>query len=349
MPATFDLESLLSPLPGAAGPCGENLEYDAQFLQLLDAGKGKPEQVYGDKVYAAVPPNWPEVQELALALAQRTRDLRLAVWLTRTGARLHGLEGAAHGLRLVHGLLERYWDDVHPRIDTTEGADATARVNALAPLADLEAGLADFRATPLTRARGSLTVRDLELALGRAKPFGNEPVPTDEGVITGVGAAMREFDDLGTWMRDSVDLVTQIALRVEQRLGVMSGLDLVPLHRLLRPLQDAAKRVVEAAATAGASVAPRDAASPVANGAARPATLAASPSEANGVIASRDDVVQARERACFWIEHNEPGHPAPLLIRRAQRLMSKSFVEILRDIAPESLGQLEKVAGERFE
>jgi type VI secretion system protein ImpA len=34
-----------------------------------------------------------------------------------------------------------------------------------------------------------------------------------------------------------------------------------------------------------------------------------------------------------------------LLIRRAQRLMNKSFVEIMQDLAPDSLEQIRHIAG----
>jgi len=48
---------------------------------------------------------------------------------------------------------------------------------------------------------------------------------------------------------------------------------------------------------------------------------------------------------CEWIERNEPSHPAPLLIKRAQRLMTKNFFEIIRDLAPDGLDSVEKIAG----
>jgi type VI secretion system protein ImpA len=43
--------------------------------------------------------------------------------------------------------------------------------------------------------------------------------------------------------------------------------------------------------------------------------------------------------------HNEPSNPAPLLIRRAQRLIGSDFLDIMRDLAPESLVQINTIAG----
>src|SRR5688500_9025162 len=70
----LDVEALLNPISGAS-PSGDDLAYDAQFASLEQAGAGKPESQYGDKVFPAEPPDWPAVYEHATALAQRTRDL----------------------------------------------------------------------------------------------------------------------------------------------------------------------------------------------------------------------------------------------------------------------------------
>jgi type VI secretion system protein ImpA len=64
-----------------------------------------------------------------------------------------------------------------------------------------------------------------------------------------------------------------------------------------------------------------------------------------GTISSREDASRTLERVCEWIERNEPTNPAPLLIRRAQRLMSKSFIDIIRDLAPDGVKEIEKLAG----
>jgi len=64
-----------------------------------------------------------------------------------------------------------------------------------------------------------------------------------------------------------------------------------------------------------------------------------------GAIGSRADALRALDRVCEWIERNEPTNPAPLLIRRSQRLMTKTFLEIIRDLAPQGVTDIEKLAG----
>jgi type VI secretion system protein ImpA len=51
------------------------------------------------------------------------------------------------------------------------------------------------------------------------------------------------------------------------------------------------------------------------------------------------------ERVCEYLERHEPASPAPLLIRRAQRLMTKSFLDIVKDLLPDSVSKVETLAG----
>jgi len=60
---------------------------------------------------------------------------------------------------------------------------------------------------------------------------------------------------------------------------------------------------------------------------------------------SPQDVVDLLGRICDYLERNEPTNPAPLLIRRAQRLMTMNFVDILRDVAPEGVAAISRIAG----
>ncbi len=69
----------------------------------------------------------------------------------------------------------------------------------------------------------------------------------------------------------------------------------------------------------------------------------------DGEIRTREDAVRMLDRVCSYLERQEPSNPAPLFIRRAQRLMTKSFLEIVKDLMPDSLSNLEKLAGEAVE
>lgn len=327
------VDQLLAPL-GDDAPCGPDLEYDPAFMALEEAARGKPEQQFGDTVIAAEEPDWRVVFENARELAERTRDLRVAVLLARSAARLHGLAGYADGLALIAGLLEQQWDHVHPMLDVDDGNDPTMRLNALGPLVDGATGLADLRAATVIGGRIGLTVRQLELAAGKAEPHGDESAPSPAGVQDALAAGVAQDGDLLARMkRPSADLL-RIDTLLTDKVG-SQGPELKPLQLLTRWVAAAA----EEAASAGGAPAADTADS---GSEAGPAAVGVS---APGSLRSREDVVRTLDRVCDWIEKNEPTNPAPLLIRRAQRLMSKNFLDIIRDLAPDGLAQIENLAG----
>ncbi len=338
--AELDLDALLAPLQDDA-PCGPDLEYDAAFLALQTAGEGKPEQQYGDTVIPAEEPDWIKVQEQALALAQRTRDLRIAVYLVRSAARLQGFAAALQALRLTHGLLEQHWAQVHPQLDASDGDDPTMRLNALLPLVSHSAALADLRAASLTGQRGGPRVRDIELAFGGADPMDGESVPSPQGLLDGLSAQASADPSLVERLAAGVSVAQSIGAVIDDHLGAGMGLDVTPLVRLLKPLAAVAAQL-GSGVTAGATDTDEAAGHGGAEVAAMPGRLVAA---APGVIASREDAMRALQKVCEWIEHNEPSNPAPLLIRRAQRLMSKNFMDIIRDLVPDGLHEIEKLAG----
>lgn len=344
----FDPETLLAPLDGAA-PCGPDLEYDPVFQALEQAGAGTPERQYGDKIFPAEPPDWAAVREHAMALAARTRDLRVAVWLVRSGARTQGLAGALAGLQLAQGLLEQHWAHVHPQLDASDDNDPTMRLNALLPLVAADGALADLRAAGVAPVRGGPTLRDLELGLGRAEPLDGEALPTEAGVLEGLRAIVDKQPAVAEHLTAAAASARAIAEAVQAAVGSRAP-DAGPLVRLLAAGADAVKRLQGGGAgdtsdaTGGDDSAALDAATNGHHGPARGTRAGAA-----SALRSRADAARELERIAAWLEQNEPSHPAPLLLRRAIRLMDMSFIEIIRDMASNGLDQVETIAGPRGE
>ena len=318
-------------------PCGPNLEHDLSFFELEETARGKPEQRTGDAVKPAEDPNWPKVIDRAQAILNRSKDLRVAVHLTRALTCTEGIPGLATGLGLIHGLLERYWDGIHPVLEADRGNDATERLNAMAPLVDPEVILKDLRDTYLvsSREQGQIRARDIEVALGRlapsrgADPSTLKPIGQLHALI---GAAFASDRSVPSAVREARDRAVAIQALINERIGESRALDLAPLVQPLGCLLEAcdtALGVKSEGDKEGHAESSDD---------ARPAVA--------GEIRSRDDAVKVLELVCAYLERHEPSNPAPLFIRRAQRLIKKNFLEIVRDLMPDSLSQLEKLAGD---
>jgi type VI secretion system protein ImpA len=62
---------------------------------------------------------------------------------------------------------------------------------------------------------------------------------------------------------------------------------------------------------------------------------------------SRSDAQLMLEKVKQYFVQHEPSHPAPLMIDRVQRMIALDFMDIIRDLAPDGVHQLENIFGRR--
>jgi type VI secretion system protein ImpA len=338
----LDLEAFLADSKESP-PCGPNLEHDLAFFELEDTARGKSEQRVGDAVKPGEDPNWPKVAELAQGLLLRSKDLRVAVHLTRALTRTEGIPGLANAIDLINGLLQRHWDRLYPLLEAERGNDPTERLNALAPLADPESVLGDLRHVNVVNSRehGQLQAREVEIALGRlaAPPRAtNASAPkTLVQIHAQMAAAFTDDRTVPTALREARDRVFAIQTLMVERVGGDGAVDLKPLVQCLESLLEACDGALGVPAVAGRDTLASEAGAGVGR------------HGIPGEIATREDAVHALDLVCSYLERHEPSNPAPLFIRRAQRLMTKNFVEIVKDLLPDSLSNLERLAGSELE
>jgi type VI secretion system protein ImpA len=341
----MSLQALLEPTNDDP-PCGPNLEYDPEFVAVDQALRPRPEQLVGEPAAGSAEPDWADIRRRCEALLGRTRDLRLAMMYVRALTHTDQLAGFAEGLGLVSGLLERYWPSVHPALDPADGNDPTLRLNVLAGLAPPQGAggedtlFRDLRSALVVApdAAGRVAVRDVLVAAGLLPQ--SETAPGNVRLQN--EACFRKAAEADpaalTAPRQALDAATRIRDYLNDTVGADRAPDLKPLCDMLRAVADAVDAAVapEAPSSSDAALS----AAPGLAAAARPAT---------GELRSRADVVQRLEEICLFLERTEPANPAPLLLRRAQRLVTKSFMEIIEDIAPGGLEQVRTIAGVRDE
>lgn len=340
-----DFESMALGL-SEASPCGDSLDYDPAFADLEITARGKPEQHFGSTLVPAQEPDWRQVQAKALALSERTRDLRVAVLLARAQTVLEGLPALTSSLGLIRQLLSRHWDHVHPQLDPDDPNDPILRMNALAALVDPAGLLRDLRNVPFVQsAAGTCSIRDAEFAIGVARLPEDKAPPVSRAQLT---ALVRAHAAAGGKNEAQRAFETAGALRsvLVEKAGVNQAVELEPLIRKLRALAAFHAEAVGEPAPPGAA---RDAAAGDRGSAGGAADAgihgAAGRPGTTGEIRNREDAVQELDRVCAYLERHEPANPAPLLIRRAQRLVQMNFLDILRDLAPEGMSSIEKIAG----
>ena len=334
--STIDVEALLREITPDA-PSGENLEYDPLFLEMEQAAQGKPEQQMGDETIPAEAPNWEEAKKKALEIAPRSKDLRVGVYLIRALARTDGLPGLCDALKLLLGYVQQYWESVHPQLDAEDDNDPTMRVNALVALQDPEAVLSAVREAPLVQSKlaGAFSFKDVLVARG-ALPAAQDEEPPDQAMINGVFSEceLGELQATAEACAGAREAVLAIEATVTERVGSTQAADLSALPALLGQMHEF---LAEQLAARGVGV--EGGGAPAGGGEVEQR------SAASGEIRSRDDVVRALDRIARYYEAHEPSSPVPLLMQRAKRLVHADFVELVKDLAPAGLPQVESLLG----
>jgi len=126
----FDTAELLQPIPGD-DPCGEDASFSEAFDRIREARRADdPSLSQGEWQTELKTADWRAAIELASdVLKNQSKDLQAAVWLGEALISRHGWAGAAPAFDVLHGLVDAYWDGLHPR---PEGEDYEERAGKLA-------------------------------------------------------------------------------------------------------------------------------------------------------------------------------------------------------------------------
>jgi type VI secretion system protein ImpA len=320
-------------LADESAPCGVDLEYDNEFLSLNQAAAGKPETQFD----AGSPPDWRAVREHVESLFERTRDLRIAVLWVRAGVSLDGLAALPQGLRLLCGLLDTFWETLHPLPDPDD-ADPYARMNALSVLSQQEGLLGDLRHAVVFNQRGigELHVRSIEITLNLLAARDGDTNLSRDQLMQMLADAVRQQPSLRTVPESALAHLKALNTLINERAGIEAAPDLKPLHALLN-------------AIAGVMPAPSEEhagdaedAGEAADGASAGGSARASLS---GAVRTRDDALRAIDMVCEFLERTEPPSPAPLLLRRARRMINRNFLQLMKELAPDALAEVARVMG----
>jgi type VI secretion system protein ImpA len=122
--------------------------------------------------------------------------------------------------------------------------------------------------------------------------------------------------------------------------GVERGANLSKLSSMV---QLVSRALSERAGGSAAAASQADGGAPGAGG----GTPIAPAASFTGAINSTGDVVRALEAICEFYERHEPSSPIPLLLKRTRRLVSKSFLDIVRDLVPEAVAHVEALQGKQ--
>lgn len=357
-PELLDFARLLAPIPGdnpAGGALREESALVPVYFKIKDARTAAraaerkalfPDE--GDED-AGKTVDWSPILDQGIEiLAERSKDLEIAAWVTEALVRLSGCAGLRDGFRLARELVEQFWDGIYPRPD--EDGVATT----VAPFGGLDGGESEgalIRPIALLQitegtSEGPFTQADYRQAL-EVEQIGDPEKKSrriEEGAVslsafnravaeTSAGFFQTLLDDLAACL----DEFSRLDKAFEEKCGKdASGYPLAPptsnIRNALVAFQDAVKSVSKdvlaragstAAATAGddgSGLIPVEG-----NGAAA----------RGGVIRTRDDAFQALLQVAAFFKQTEPHSPVSYALEQAVRWGRMSLPELLTELIPD--------------
>ncbi|MDO8652949.1 MAG: type VI secretion system protein TssA [Undibacterium sp.] len=162
----FEVKNLLEPISDQQ-LCGDDLSFSREIDAIVEARRfDDPSLDQGEWVTEMKSANWPFVIEQCSSLiASKSKDLRLAVWLTEASAKIDHFAGLAEGYLLLAGLCNQFWECMHPLPDH---GDQEQRIGNLHWI--LTRSIALLKEMPLTEGRGTAYSQlDFEAARARAE------------------------------------------------------------------------------------------------------------------------------------------------------------------------------------
>lgn len=330
----LDVASLTQPI-AADDPCGPDLDAigDVEYLNFFagaesllpmsffevvnangERGRFDPKAVDFAGQFAAAQP-----------LLARTRDLRLNMLLAKFSILNRDLDGFLSCMKATNLLLREQWEAVHPR---GEDGDYALRAVTVEAIDVFPTVINPLQFLPLieNRRHGSLNYRAYQVAKGEIH----------------AGDADADGPDLATIERiiseTDLDILKSASARCSAVAAEIGGIK-ATWHEKLNSGQpinlDRLSGLVNGmAAWLAGLVTARDPAAIAAPAEDAASVEAQVPLDTTGALASSAQACAALAAAADYFARMEPSNPALLLVRQAQEMVGKSFIEVMRMLVP---------------
>jgi len=344
----MNIDELLTPISESA-PCGEDLSFSTEFDAIAEMRReDDPTLDQGEWVTTLKTADWGAARaRCAELLAQRSKDLRLAMWWAEAGTMTEGYTGLQQGITLCGQLCEQYWDGLYPE---AEDGDQEQRVGNIGWFLGRLISLST--AAPIVRGRSGAyslqqmqAARSLQATLERSPEAAAQLAP-ETLTLDKFNRALRETPKDGLRQTLAAIEACQQGLTawqavIDAKLGA-DGPNFAPARNALAAAHHEAQRMArEVGALAGA--APAEAA-----GSTSSTTEAAAPrSAAGGPLRSREQALaQLREVAAFF-RATEPHSPVAYLADKAVHWGDMPLHLWLRSVVKDAgaLAHLEELLG----
>ncbi|HEX3869097.1 MAG TPA: type VI secretion system protein TssA [Pirellulales bacterium] len=322
--AVSDIIALLNPIDGD-NPCGDDLRFSPVFDQIRIARPQADRQIFDTGEETETNNDWTEVVELASnSLATQSKDLRIAGWFVEGLVHQHGFAGLRDGIRLLNGLLETFWDTLHPRLDDQE-PDLEVRVAPLVYLTSIDSGallpnyLRDAPLTPPNSEGRGYSLNFYNARQVRGAPSPDETVNAERHADA--AAKAEKFDNAVAVaplaffieMRQTIADAQAELHAFDQLLDTKFGREAPSVVSYRQVLEEASQLVSRLIRDKGGDAPEGE----VTSEGGETSQTSAQPQGSKGPITSREDALRRLSEVAAYLRRAEPQSPIPYLLDRA--------------------------------
>jgi type VI secretion system protein ImpA len=338
----LDFEALLASIPGD-NPAGEPVRYAGIYDEIQEARREDEALPMGEWQREVKTADWRAVITLCTeALATRSKDLQIGVWLAEALTRRHGFAGLREALSLLRELHDRFWDGIYPEI---EDGDLEFRAG---PLTWLNEKLPVYiRAIALTEDAPAYSWNEWDESrkvdnLGRQNPEAMQSAIA-EGKITGEqfdksvqGTAREFYERLFQDLNQTRHELGELEKVVDAKFG-RSAPSLIKVRVAVDECHDVVAGIVKTKRAQDPNyIADTDGSSD--SGSTEPGYGEVKPMAAAGAMSwsgeprSREEAFQRLAVIAAYLKRVEPQHPVSYLLERAVRWTKMPLEEWLSEV-----------------
>ena len=348
----IQLESLLQPISDDK-PAGDDIRSDpsptSPYYSIKDA-RGAARAAERNNMFddnnSEADEQWRKITQLAPEiLKNNAKDLEVASWYTEALIRQHGFLGLRDGFKLMHGLIDQYWDDLYPLPDE-DGVET--RVASLAGLNGEGAEgvlIVPIRNVSITQGNdpGPFSFWKYQQALEVEKIIDEEAKAdkasklgfSNDDVERAVAESSEEFfvncrDDL----RIAIDTYREIGSMLDEHCGIN---DAPPTSNIINILEDClgtvnhiGKYKIPSETTAENET--NDSGDQVAT----TSETSSQPAQASGPVKNREDAFKKLTEISEYFRKTEPHSPISYILKRAVKWGDMPLDDLMRELIPDS-------------
>ncbi|RDH83840.1 MAG: type VI secretion system protein TssA [endosymbiont of Galathealinum brachiosum] len=348
----IQLDSLLQPI-SEDNPVGDDIREDSSptsaYYSIKDArnaARAAERNNMFDGDSSEADDQWRKILELAPDILQNNaKDLEVASWYTEALIRRYGFQGLRDGFRLIHGLIDQYWDNLYPLPDEDGVETRVASLTGLNGEGAEGVIIAPIRNVLITQGNepGPFSLWKYQQALEVEKIIDEEAKSdkasklgfSNEDVERCVSESSEEFfvnicDDVSI----SIDTYREIGSMLDEYCGINDAPPISNIINILTESQGAINHI-------GKYKIPADDAGEMSSDESGDASDPSGEStgqvaQASGPIKTRADAFKKLIEISEFFRKTEPHSPISYIIERAVKWGDMPLDDLMKELIPDS-------------